>query len=60
MGWHPQAEKLLWRPELQEAKVSETGGENVRYKLSIKRGLVEDFCRLLTERLPYCRMRCAF
>ncbi|MBA3441395.1 MAG: spore photoproduct lyase family protein [Pyrinomonadaceae bacterium] len=60
MGWHPQAEKLLWRPDLQERKVSETGGENVRYKLSIKRGLVEDFCRLLTERLPYCRVRYAF
>ena len=31
LAWHPRAEELLWVPHLQEAKVSETGGHNVRY-----------------------------
>jgi len=31
LGWHPQAEEILWRPELQEQKYSQTGGKNVRY-----------------------------
>ncbi len=60
LRWHPKAEALLWRPELQEAKVSGTGGHNLRYKLSIKRGLVADFRRLASERLPYCHIRYAF
>ena len=61
MQWHPKAEALLWRPDVQEAKVSQAGGgENLRYKLSIKRGLVDAFCSLLREKLPYCKIRYAF
>src|SRR3712207_7468747 len=25
LGWHPQAEQLLWRPELQQPKLSQNG-----------------------------------
>lgn len=60
LRWHPKAEAMLWRPDLQEAKISETGGHNVRYKLSLKRGLVAEFCALLTQHLPYCHIRYAF
>ena len=61
MQWHPKAEELLWRPDVQEAKVSQAGGgDNLRYKLSIKRGLVDAFCTLLSEKLPYCKIRYAF
>ncbi len=60
MQWHPKAEALLWRPELQEAKVSQAGGQNLRYKLSIKRDLVRTFCDLLQRKLPYCKIRYAF
>ncbi len=60
LKWHPKAETLLWRPELQEGKTSGTGGQNLRYRMEIKRGLVRDFRALLSRRLPYCRIRYAF
>jgi hypothetical protein len=43
LGWHPQAEELLWQPDRQEAKRSQTGGWNVRYKSTLKRSYVEQF-----------------
>ena len=60
LRWHPKAEELLWRPELQEAKVSQGGGDNVRYRTGLKGRLVEEFLQLLARRLPYCRVRYAF
>ncbi len=60
LQWHPKAEEFLWRPDLQEQKVSQAGGDNLRYKLSIKRGLVDAFCTLLRKELPYCTIRYAF
>lgn len=60
LQWHPKAEEILWRPDLQEPKVSQVGGDNLRYKLSIKRGLVDSFCSLLRQELPYCKIRYAF
>ncbi len=61
LQWHPKAEALLWKPELQEAKVSQAGGgQNLRYKLDIKRGFVNDFRTLLNKHLPYCTIRYAF
>ena len=60
MGWHPQAETLLWRPELQEEKRSQTGGVNVRYRRGFKGQLVRRFETLLREQMPYCTIRYAF
>ena len=60
LQWHPKAEEFLWRPDVQEQKVSQAGGDNLRYKLSIKRGLVDSFCALLRKELPYCTIRYAF
>ena len=60
LRWHPMAEKLLWRPDLQEPKRSEAGGRALRYRLDVKRRLVADFRTLLAARLPYCRVRYAF
>ncbi|MGN0231427.1 MAG: hypothetical protein ACI4A8_04350, partial [Muribaculaceae bacterium] len=57
LAWHPRAEDLLWVPSLQEAKVSETGGRNVRYRRGLKGRLVEEFSALLREKLPYCAIR---
>lgn len=60
LAWHPKAEELLWVPDFQEGKVSESGGENVRYRRGLKGRLVGEFTRLLAERMPYCRVRYAF
>ncbi|WNG51842.1 spore photoproduct lyase family protein [Archangium minus] len=60
LRWHPKAEELLWRPDLQEAKVSQGGGANVRYRMGFKGKLVEEFKALLARRMPYCRVRYAF
>lgn len=60
MEWHPKGEALLWKPDLQEIKYSQTGGKNLRYKWSIKVGLVNEFKALLQKELPYCEVRYAF
>ncbi|HEY0896195.1 MAG TPA: spore photoproduct lyase family protein [Sphingobacteriaceae bacterium] len=60
MGWHPKAEEVLWRPELQEVKYSQTGGRNVRYKRGFKKDLVDSLLELVAAELPYCKIRYAF
>ncbi len=60
LRWHPKAEELLWRPDLQEDKVSEMGGKNVRYRHGWKGKLVATFREMLEARMPYCTVRYAF
>ena len=60
LGWHPKAEDLIWRPDVQEPKRSGTGGDNVRYRAAYKRVWVRRLTALIGERLPYCRIRYAF
>jgi spore photoproduct lyase len=60
LQWHPKAESLLWQPDIQETKISGTGGRNLRYKSGFKRGLVNAFTDLLRRKLPYCSVRYAF
>ncbi|MEA1832453.1 spore photoproduct lyase family protein [Methylobacterium durans] len=60
LGWHPKAEALLWRPDIQEAKRSEGGGDNLRYRSGWKGRWLARFKALLAERMPYCTVRYAF
>ncbi|CAO4164540.1 spore photoproduct lyase family protein [Methylorubrum populi] len=60
LGWHPKAEALLWRPDIQETKRSEGGGDNLRYRTGWKGKWLTRFKALLAEHLPYCRVRYAF
>ncbi len=61
MVWHPEGEKLLWRPDIQEHKTSQASGDRVlRYERNMKRGVVREFRELLAEKLPYCKVRYAF
>ena len=60
LKWHPKAEALLWTPETQEAKTSQMGGKNVRYRHGFKGERVREFRELLAKHIPYCPVRYAF
>nr|WP_082167725.1 spore photoproduct lyase family protein [Methylobacterium aquaticum] len=60
LRWHPKAEALLWRPDIQETKRSEGGMENLRYRSGWKGRWLARFKALLAEELPYCAVRYAF
>ena len=60
LQWHPRAEAVLWQPDLQERKVSQGGGVNVRYKVSLKQPLVAQFVERMRAKLPGCAVRYAF
>jgi spore photoproduct lyase family protein len=60
LRWHPKAEQLLWTPETQQAKVSQTGGRNVRYRNGFKGKRVRELTDLIAERTPWLRVRYAF
>jgi spore photoproduct lyase family protein len=60
LGWHPRGEELLWRPDLQQAKVSQNGQANVRYRTGWKGRWVQQLTDLVAAQLPECRVRYAF
>ncbi len=60
LGWHPQGEDLLWRPDLQEPKRSQSGQWNVRYRSPWKARWVAQLNDLVAAKLPECRIRYAF
>lgn len=60
LAWHPQAEALLWRPDIQEEKISQNGQLNLRYRAEWKGRWLARFRVLLAKHMPYCRVRYAF
>ncbi|MFJ8295179.1 spore photoproduct lyase family protein [Streptomyces sp. NPDC094447] len=60
LGWHPRAEDVLWRPDIQQPKRSENGSWNVRYRTAIKAEAVDTLIRLIQEHTPWLRVRYAF
>lgn len=60
LGWHPKGEDLLWRPDVQEAKRSGNGMENVRYRARWKAVWVQRLLDLIAERAPWLTIRYAF
>jgi len=60
LGWHPKGEELLWRPDVQEAKRSGNGMENVRYRARWKAVWVQRLLDLIAERTPWLTVRYAF
>jgi DNA repair photolyase len=60
LGWHPQAEDLLWRPDLQQPKRSQSGMWNVRYRNAPKREAVARVQDLIAAHAPWIRVRYAF
>ncbi|RKS72699.1 spore photoproduct lyase family protein [Motilibacter peucedani] len=60
LGWHPKAEELLWRPEIQETKRSQTGGTNVRYRTGWKGTWVRRLLEVVEQETPWLHVRYAF
>ncbi|GAA0812981.1 spore photoproduct lyase family protein [Spirilliplanes yamanashiensis] len=60
LGWHPKAEEVLWRPDLQQLKRSQSGQWNVRYRTGDKGRHVAALTDLIAARTPYLRVRYAF
>ncbi|MGW2492614.1 spore photoproduct lyase family protein [Streptomyces sp. NPDC001606] len=60
LGWHPRGEELLWQPGLQQAKRSQNGALNVRYRNGVKAEAVDALRRLVATHAPWLRIRYAF
>jgi len=60
LRWHPRAEDWLWRPELQQKKLSQNGMWNLRYKVHNKHLYLDSLLRMLKLSLPYCEVRYSF
>ena len=60
LGWHPKGEEMLWRPDLQQPKRSQSGQVNVRYRTGWKGRWVQQLTDLVAQTLPECRVRYAF
>jgi spore photoproduct lyase len=53
-------EDLLWRPDIQEDKISEFGGKNIRYKHDLKAEYIRQWTQLHDEIIPWCKVRYIF
>jgi len=53
-------EDLLWQPLIQESKISQYGGENIRYLSGLKKNLIKQFMELHDEIIPWNTIRYIF
>lgn len=53
-------EELLWKPSIQEPKISEYGGENIRYKANLKSKFINQFIELHNDVIPWNTIRYIF
>jgi spore photoproduct lyase len=53
-------EEFLWTPEIQEAKISQYGGSNVRYEHKRKAQYIDQFRQIHTGILPWNTIRYMF
>lgn len=60
LGRHPETEVDLWVLNKQEIKKSQYGGENIRYKLSLKGGYINQFKQLHKSIIPWNTIRYIF
>ena len=57
---HPKTEMDLWVLDRQELKRSQYGGENIRYKLSLKGNYIKQFRQLHNQIIPWNTIRYIF
>ena len=53
-------EHLLWNPEIQEDKVSQYGGKNIRYKHDLKTNYIKQWTELHDQFIPWNTIRYIF
>jgi spore photoproduct lyase len=53
-------EDLLWRPDIQEHKISSYGSVNLRYRYDLKAKFIEEFKSLHAEIIPWNTIRYIF
>jgi spore photoproduct lyase len=53
-------EDLLWKPEIQEGKISQYGGENIRYKHGLKAQYIKQWTELHDKIIPWNTIRYIF
>lgn len=53
-------ENMLWKPDYQEAKTSQYGGKNIRYKADGKAAYIEQFTNLHDAIIPWNTIRYIF
>ena len=57
---NPETEVDLWVPNIQESKVSQYGGKNVRYNYKLKREYIKQFVGLHNSVIPWNTIRYIF
>ena len=57
---YSNTEITLWRPDIQETKTSQYGGENIRYKISDKKKFIKQFKELHESKIPWNKIRYIF
>lgn len=53
-------ESLLWKPDIQEAKISQYGGKNIRYKHDLKTKYIKEWTELHDSIIPWNSIRYIF
>lgn len=53
-------EHLLWRPEIQENKISQYGGKNIRYRANLKNQYIDEWTKLHDSIIPWNTIRYIF
>tara|TARA_B100000768_G_scaffold119602_1_gene110647 strand:- start:886 stop:1740 length:855 start_codon:yes stop_codon:yes gene_type:complete len=56
----PNAEAQLWAPDIQEDKISQYGGRNIRYERHRKREYINQFINLHGQIIPWNKIRYIF
>ena len=55
-----EVEDILWKPNIQEKKISQYGNVNIRYKYKLKRKYINDFLNVHEHSLPWQKVRYIF
>lgn len=55
-----KGEEYLWKPEIQETKTSQYGGENIRYKAGLKAHCIKEWTELHDSIIPWNTIRYIF